>query len=124
MTVYVAADFLRALTEPNHPYGEQAERMLATRTVVTSPLAYLELLVDAESDEFNAVKLIAHLLDVVPVATDEDEQIVLKAANYYDEGMAPFRAFHAATAETRSVPLVSTTVGHDTLGPKQVLLSD
>lgn len=124
MTVYVAADFLRALTEPNHPDGEQAEHLLAVHEVVTSPLAYLELLVDTESENFDAVKLIAHLLDVVPVATDEDEQIVLKAANYYDEGMEPFRAFHAATAETRSLPLLSTTAGDDTLGPEQLLLGE
>jgi hypothetical protein len=37
------------------------------------------------------------------VRDEEDKQVVLKAVNYYDEGMTPFDAFHAATAETRGM---------------------
>lgn len=38
---------------------------------------------------------------------DEEKQAVLKATNYYEEGMTPFDAFHAATAETRSLDWLS-----------------
>jgi hypothetical protein len=43
------------------------------------------------------------LLELVPVRDEEERQVVLTAVNYYDEGMTPFDAFHAATAETRGM---------------------
>ena len=124
MTVYVETDVLIALVNPDDPYSENAERTVSEYDVVTSPLAYLELLSDIDRNNFDAVRLVAHLLDLVPVATEEEEQIVLKAANYYDEGMSPFEAFHAATAETREYVVISSNEGHETLGPAREALGN
>jgi len=52
--------------------------------------------------------LFANLLDIVPVGSADERQIVLQAVSYYADGMTPFDAFHAATAETRSLRIISS----------------
>jgi len=49
-----------------------------------------------------------NLLELVPVQDGTEKQVVLKAVNYYEEGMIPFDAFHAATAETRGKNVLSS----------------
>ena len=122
MTVYVETEFLLSLVNSRDVHAEAAEAALEEYDVLTSPLSYLDLFVAVDRTEVDAVRLVAHLLELVPVASTEDEQIVLKAANYYDEGMSPFAAFHAATAETYQVPVLSSNEGHDTLGPSRLAL--
>lgn len=48
-----------------------------------------------------------------------EAEIVLKAVNYFEDGMTPFDAFHAATAETRGLPSDET---YDEASPTCILL--
>jgi hypothetical protein len=41
--------------------------------------------------------------------------VVLKAVNYYEEGMTPFDAFHAATAETRRLDVLSSEKDYENI---------
>ena len=108
MTVYVETDFLLALAKDSDWLRGPAEEALNEYEVETSPVSYLELLLARERYEFDYVTLVANLLELVPVQDQEEKQIVLKAVNYYDEGMTPFDAFHAATTETRGMAVLSS----------------
>ncbi len=108
MTVYVETDFLLALAKDEDWLKQPAEETLEERDVVTSPHAYLELLLVHERHEYDYVRLFANLLELVPVEDQVDRQKVLKAVSYYDEGLTPFDAFHAATAETHGHPILSS----------------
>lgn len=108
MTVFVETDVLLAIATDDDWLQERAEDALDDREVVTSPFAYLELLIVLERHQFDYVRLFANLLDVVPVGTEEEQQVVLKAVAYFEDGMTPFDAFHAATAETRGVSTLSS----------------
>ena len=108
MTVYVETDFLLALAKDSDWLQGAAEDALIEYDVETSPFSYLELLLARERYEFDYVPLVANLLELVPVRNEEDKQVVLKAVNYYDEGMTSFDAFHAATAETRWMDVLSS----------------
>jgi len=108
MTVYVETDFLFALAKDSDWLQQSAADALDEYTVETSAFSYLELLLARERHEFDYVPLVANLLELVPVRDNEEQQIVLKAVSYYDEGMTAFDAFHAATAETRGTNLLSS----------------
>lgn len=108
MTVYVETDFLLALAKETEWLQEEAEDALQAYDVEASTYSYLELLLARERHEFDYVSLVANLLEIVPVRTAAEQQIVLKAVNYYDDGMSPFDAFHAATAETRGTAVLSS----------------
>jgi len=108
MTVYVETDFLLALAKDSDWLRGSAEEALDEYEVETAPVSYLELLLARERYEFDYVTLVANLLELVPVQDQEEKQIVLKAVNYYDEGMTPFDAFHAATTETRGMAVLSS----------------
>ncbi|WP_225335956.1 PIN domain-containing protein [Halomicrobium urmianum] len=113
MTVYVETDFLLALAKDSDWLQEEAEQALQEYDVETSAYSYLELLIARERYEFDYVTLISNLLDLVPVRDDEEKQIVLKAVNYYSDGMTPFDAFHAAVAETCGNPVLSSEKDYD-----------
>jgi predicted nucleic acid-binding protein len=68
------------------------------------------------------VPLISNLLEIVPVASGREEQIVLKAVNYYADGMTPFDAFHAATAETRRHDVLSSEKDYDDIDVERLPL--
>lgn len=119
---YVETDFLIALVKDDDWLQERAEDVLEEREVVTAPFSYLEVLLVRERHEFDYVQLIANLLDLVPVATDEEHQIVLKAVNYYEAGLTSFDAFHAATAETRSLPILSSDQAYEGVDPERLPL--
>ncbi|EMA29390.1 PilT protein domain-containing protein [Halobiforma nitratireducens JCM 10879] len=108
MTVYVETDFLLALARDSDWLQQSAEKALDEYDVETSVFSYLELLLARERYELEYVPLVANLLELVPVRDEEERQIVLKAVNYYDEGMTVFDAFHAATAETRTLNVLSS----------------
>lgn len=122
MTVYVESDFLIALVKDSDWLQAEAENALADHDVETSAFAYLEILLARERYEFDYVPLIANLLELVPVRDDEERQIVLKAANYYADGMTPFDAFHAATAETRERAVLSSEQDYDEISVERLLL--
>lgn len=113
MTVYVETDFLLALAKDSDWLQQSAESALEEYDVETSPFSYLEVLLARKRQEFDYVPLVANLLEIVPVRTDEERQIVLKAVNYYEEGMTPFDAFHAANAETRGLDVLSSEQRYD-----------
>ena len=108
MTVLAEADFLLAVAKDDDWLQERAEEALDEREVVASPFAYLELLIVLERHQFDYVRLFANLLDVVPVGNEEEQQVVLKAVAYFEDGMTPFDSFHAATAETRGLSILSS----------------
>lgn len=122
MTVYVESDFLIALVKDSDWFQAEAENALEEYDVETSAFAYLEILLARERYEFDDVPLIANLLELVPVRDDEERQIVLKAVNYYADGMTPFDAFHAATAETREQAVLSSERDYDEISVERVPL--
>jgi len=122
MTVYVETDFLLALAKDSDWLQQSAERALDEYDVETSAFSYLELLLARERYEFEYVPLVANLLELVPVRDEEERQIVLKAVNYYNEGMTAFDAFHAATAETRTLNVLSSEKDYEELEVERVPL--
>lgn len=122
MTVYVETDFLVALAKDDDWLQEEAERALENRSLQTSQFAYLELLFAAEEYDFDYSTLIPNLLELVPVGSDEDRTVVLKAMRYYAEGMTPFDAFHAATAEKRGLDVLSSERDYESIDVDRVPL--
>jgi len=99
-----------------------AEGALDEHDVETSPFSYLELLLARERYEFDYVPLVANLLELVPVRNEEEKQVVLKAVNHYDEGMTPFDAIHAVTAETRGMDVLSSEKDYEDIEVERVPL--
>lgn len=122
MTVYVETDFLLALAKETDWLQGSAEDALLEYDVETSPFSYLELLLVGERYEFDYVPLVANLLELVPVRDESETQVVLKAVSYYDEGMTPFDAFHAATAETRAMGVLSSERDYESIEVERVPL--
>jgi len=122
MTVFVETDFLLALAKDDDWLQERAENVLEKREIVTSPFAYLEMLIVLERHQFDYVRLFSNLLDVVPVGDEDEQQIVLKAVAYFEDGMTPFDAFHAATAETRGLPILSSDKAYEGVDPDRIPL--
>ncbi|WP_435193800.1 PIN domain-containing protein [Natronomonas sp. EA1] len=122
MTVYVETDFLLALAKGSDWLQTSAEEALDEHEVETSAFAYLELLLARERYEFDYVPLVANLLELVPVRDEEEKQVVLKAVNYYDQGMTSFDAFHAATAETRGLDVLSSEQDYEDIEVDRVPL--
>ena len=122
MTVYVETDFLLALAKDTDWLQESAEAALDEYEVETSAFSYLEVILARERYEFDYVPLVANLLELVPVRDEEETQVVLKAINYYEEGMTPFDAFHAATAETRGMDVLSSENDYDGIEVERVPL--
>jgi len=122
MTVFVETDFLLAIAKDDDWLQEYAEDVLEDQEVVTSPFAYLEMLLVLERHKFDYVRLFANLLDVVPTGNETEQQLVLKAVTYFEDGMMPFDAFHAATAETRGLSLLSSDKAYDDVDPQRIQL--
>ena len=122
MTVYVETDFLLALVNDSDWLQGSAEEALDGYEVETSLFSYLELLLARERYEFDYVPLVANLLELVPVQDEEEKQVVLKAVNYYDEGMTSFDAFHAATTETRGMNVLSSEKDYEDIEVARVPL--
>ncbi|MFH5799007.1 PIN domain-containing protein [Haladaptatus sp. CMAA 1911] len=122
MTMYVETDFLLALAKDSDWLQGSAEGALAEYEVETSAFSYLELILARERYEFDYVPLVANLLELVPVRDEEEKQVVLKAVNYYDEGMTPFDAFHAATTETRGMDVLSSERDYEDIDVSRVPL--
>ena len=68
MTAYVETDFLLALVKEADWLKDRAESALEEHDVVTSSYAYLELLLIRERHEFDYIKLVSNMLDIVPDA--------------------------------------------------------
>lgn len=122
MTAFVETDFLLALAKDDDWLQERAEDILDEREVVTSPVAYLEMLIVLERHQFDYIRLFSNLLDVVPVGEKNEQQIVLKTVAYFEDGMTPFDAFHAATAETRGLPILSSDKAYEDADPDRIPL--
>jgi len=122
MTVYVETDYLLALAKDSDWLKDRAEEGLEARDVVTSAYSYLEILLIGERHEFDYGKLFSNMLAVVPVETDEERQIVLKAVKYFEDGMTAFDAFHAAAAEGRGHPILSSDSAYENVDPERLAL--
>ena len=113
---------LLALAKDTDWLQNSAEGALDEHDVETSPFSYLELLLARERYEFDYVPLVANLLELVPVRNVEEKQVVLKAVNHYDEGMTPFDAIHAVTAETRGMDVLSSEKDYEDIEVERVPL--
>ncbi|KOX93322.1 MULTISPECIES: PIN domain-containing protein [Halorubrum] len=122
MTTYVETDYLLALAKDSDWLKDRAEEELEEYDVVTSTYSYLEILLIEERHEFDYIKLFSNMLEVVPVETDEERQIVLKAVNYFDDGMTAFDSFHAATAETRGHPILNSDKAYENVDSERLPL--
>ncbi len=122
MTAYVETDFLLALAKDADWLKHRAEETLEERDVVTSTYSYLEILLIGERHEFDYIKLFSNMLEVVPVETEEERQIVLKAVKYFEDRMTAFDAFHAATAETRSHSILSSDKAYEDVNVERLQL--
>ncbi len=122
MTVFVETDFLIALVKDDDWLQNRAEEVLNERDVVTSPFAYLELLIVLDRHQFDYVRLFANLLELIPVGSENEQQIVLKAVAYFEDGMTPFDSFHAATTETRRLPILSSDKAYEDVDAKRLPL--
>jgi predicted nucleic acid-binding protein len=122
MTTFVETDFLIALAKDDDWLQGRAESILSDRDLETSPISYLELLIVLERHQFDYSRLFANLLELVPVGDEADHQIVLKAVRYFEDGLTPFDAFHAATAETRRLPILSSDKAYETIDLERVAL--
>ncbi|WP_135852740.1 PIN domain-containing protein [Halorussus salinus] len=122
MTVYVETDFLLALAKDSDWLQSSAEEALDRYEPETSAFTYLELLLARERHEFDYVALVSNLLELVPVESEREKQVVLKATKYYDDGMTPFDAFHAATAETRDRGVLSSEQDYEEVDVERVPL--
>ena len=123
--VYVETDVLGALAKDSDPLKENAEEVLRDEDieVSTSILAYAEFLLLAERYDFDRVRAVSNLLDMVPVLPEEHSQAVLKAAKYQEEhGMTTFDALHAGLAETRDARILSSEGDYDALDIERVAL--
>lgn len=109
MTVFVETDFLLALAKDDDWLQERAENVLDEREIVTSLFAYLQMLIILERHQFDYIRLFSNHLDVVPVGNEDEQQIVLKSVAYFEDGMTPSDAFHAATAKTCGSPFSHRT---------------
>ena len=103
---YVKTDFLFAVAKPDDWLSEEVEAVLAEESVETSLLAYAEFLVATYTEddgfEFEVTPLVANMLDLVPLPSPEEEELLLAAATYLDDhDLTPFDALHAAHAATR-----------------------
>ncbi|GAA0511037.1 PIN domain-containing protein [Halorubrum aquaticum] len=118
---YVETDFLFAVAKPDDWLSEEVEAVLGERTVETSLLAYAEFLVAAytedEGFDFEVAPLVANMLDMVPLPSAKDEEVLLAAATYLDDhDLTPFDALHAAHASIRHEGvLVGSDLSYDAL---------
>lgn len=112
--MYVETDFLIALVKPDDWLNDRAEAALGgDEEIYTSLLAYVELLVEAyEPDvgiDYDVPRVVANLLEVVPIEPVHDEDVALAAATYLDEHeVTPFDAFHAGITATNGDRICSS----------------
>lgn len=85
-----------------------AEDALDEYEVETSALSYLDVLLARERYEFDYVPLLANLSELIPSGDESENQVVLKAVDYSENGMSSFDAFHAAITETQEMDVLSS----------------
>jgi predicted nucleic acid-binding protein len=125
--MYVETDFLMALAKPEDWLADRVEETLASHDVHTSVLAYVEFLMHAyEPDEgigFDVPRVVADLLESVPIRPEPHEDAALAAAWFLDEhDMTPFDAFHAGMAVTEDVPIHSSDQAFEDVAIERVPL--
>lgn len=125
--MYVETDFLFALAKPDDWLKAEAYTALEREDIHTSILAYAEFLVRAydegEGFDFDVPRLVANLLELVPVRPEADAEAILAAATYLDEhDMTPFEALHAGIAATRDERVLASDRAFDDLDIERVPL--
>lgn len=106
--VYVETDFLLALATDSDWLQGSAEDALDEYEVEMSALSYLDVLLARERYEFDYVPLLANLSELIPSGDESENQVVLKAVDYSENGMSSFDAFHAAITETQEMDVLSS----------------
>lgn len=106
-TVYVETDFLLAITTDSDWHQLSVEEVLETYEVETSAFSYLEIILAHAQHDFDCASLVTNLLELVPVQDEQEKQAILKTVIYYERGMTPLDAFHAATADAREMDMLS-----------------
>ena len=80
------------------------------------------MLIILERHQFDYICLFSNRLDVVPVRDEDEQQIVLKSVAYFEDGMTLFDAFHAATAKTCGLPILSSDKAYEDVDPNRIPL--
>lgn len=122
MTVYAETDFLLALTKDSDWLKPNAEAALEEYDIRTSMLSYVEFLLIADRFSFDTMRAVANLLELVPVESEQDKQIILKATKYRDGGMTTFDSFHAATANSWEYPLLGSDQAYKEIDVERIPL--
>lgn len=128
MSLYVETDFLIALLKSDDWLRERVEATLESdEPVYTSLLSYVELLVEAYEPgrgiDYDVPRVVANLLEIVPIRPVGDEDVALAAATFLDEhDVTPFDAFHAGVAVTNGDRIHASDRIYDELGLDRVPL--
>jgi predicted nucleic acid-binding protein len=125
--MYVETDFLFALAKPDDWLREEALAALEETDVHTSLLAYAEFLIRAYEPDagfaFDVPRVVANLLEAVPVRPQADEDVLLTAVTYLDEhDLTPFDALHAGFAAVQDEPILGSDTAFDPLDIDRVPL--
>ena len=126
--MYVETDFLIALTSSDDWLHDQAVGTLQTREDIhTSLLSYLEFLVQAydpgKGVPFDVPRVVANLLEAVPIDPRSDEEVALAAATYLNEhSITPFDAFHGAISAMNDEEIHSSDQVYDAIGLTRIPL--
>ncbi|MDZ7702538.1 MAG: PIN domain-containing protein [Halobacteriales archaeon] len=124
----VEAHFLITHPTADDWLNEQAERTLkGDEPIHTSLLAYVELVVEAYEPgrgiDYDVSRVVANLLELVPIEPVENEDVLLAAATFLDEHeVTPFDAFHAGIAAMDDDRIYSSDRVFDELGLERVPL--
>lgn len=96
--IYADLDFFVALAKADDWLRDSAEHALTEHEdeLYTSRGTLLELLVISGRFEFDRMEALAHALEIAPIPESED--VLFQAADYMNEGMTAFDAYHAAYA--------------------------
>jgi len=125
--MYVETDFLFALAKPDDWLRDEALAALEETDVHTSLLAYAEFLIRAYEPDagfaFDVPRVVANLLEAVPVRPQADEDVLLTAVTYLDEhDLTPFDALHAGFAAVQDEPILGSDTAFDPLDIDRVPL--
>ena len=123
----IDADVIYAFLDPSDWLHEPARRVMKVVErggvdAYVTPITVLELAVVVKRDisEDAMLKLYEELKSLGLKFLQVDEDTVREAFNYMKMGMGIFDAFHAATAKTHKLTIISTDHKYDQAGLKRI----
>lgn len=127
--MYVETDFLVALVKNENWLRQSALSALEEHDDIhTSILGYAEVLVlfydrDTASYDIDVPRVISNLLELVPIAPEAHEDVVLAAAAFIDEyHLPPFDTLHAGLVATSGERVLTSERDYDAVGLERLAL--